>query len=78
MSDQRLTGWNKQKPAFTYARTREFGAGLRKGALYADLGLAEATGGQFHGEIIKTNRDKSVTNKEKQTTGFCGLYIYQY
>ena len=69
MSDQRLTGWNKQKPAFTYARNREFGAGLRKGALYADLGLAEATGGQFHGEIIKTNRDKSVTNKEKQTTG---------
>ena len=53
MSEQRLTGWNKQKPAFTYAKDRKFGPGLRRAALYADLGLAEATGGNFHGEIIR-------------------------
>ena len=27
MSDQRLQGWNKQKPSFTYAKDREFGPG---------------------------------------------------
>ena len=66
MSNQRLTGWNKQKPAFTYAKDREFGPGLRKAALYADLGLAEATGGQFHGEIIKT---KPGVHTTRSTTG---------
>ena len=53
MSNQRLQGWNPQKTGFTYAKDREFGPGLRGASLYADLGLAEATGGQFHGEIIK-------------------------
>ena len=52
MSDQRLQGWNKQKPSFTYAKDREFGPGLRDGALYADLGLAKGTGGNFHAHII--------------------------
>jgi quercetin dioxygenase-like cupin family protein len=68
MSDQRLQGWNKQKTVFTYANDRKFDAGLRKGSLYADLGLSEATGGQFHGEIIKINPDNLGTDKEKQTT----------
>ena len=55
LSDQRLQGWNKQKPSFTYAKDREFGPGLRAGGLYADLGLAEGTGGNFHAHIIKVN-----------------------
>ena len=58
MSNNRLQGWNPQKTAFTYAKDREFGPGLRGAALYADLGLAEATGGQFHGEIIKIDPEK--------------------
>ena len=69
MSNQRLNGWNKQKPVFTFANNRKFERGLRKAGLYADLGLAEATGGQFHGEIIKVNPDYSATDQEKQTTG---------
>ena len=48
MSEQRMTGWNKQKPAFTFTKGREFGSGLRGALLYADLGLAEATGGIHH------------------------------
>ena len=75
MSDQRLNGWNKQKPVFTYANNRKFERGLRKASLYADLGLAEATGGQFHGEIIKINPDYSATDQEKQTTG---MHRHQY
>ena len=66
MSERRLQGWNKQTPAFTYAKDREFGPGLRGASLYADLGLAEATGGQFHGEIIKINAEKHT---EQGTTG---------
>ena len=66
MSERRLQGWNKQTPAFTYVKDREFGPGLRGAALYADLGLAEATGGQFHGEIIKINAEKHT---EQGTTG---------
>ena len=75
MSDQRLNGWNPQKTVFTYAKDRKFERGLRKAALYADLGLAEATGGQFHGEIIKINPDYSATDQEKQTTG---MHRHQY
>ena len=63
---QRLQGWNKQTPAFTYAKGREFGPGLRRALLYADLSLAEATGGQFHGEIVKTNSD---VHTDQSTTG---------
>ena len=55
MNNRRLQGWNAQKTAFTYAKDRTFEPGLRSGGLYQDLGLAEATGGQFHGEIIKVN-----------------------
>ena len=69
MSNQRLNGWNKQKPVFTFANNRKFERGLRKAGLYADLGLAEATGGQFHGEIIKVNPDYSAPDEENQTTG---------
>ena len=69
MSNQRLNGWNKQKPVLTYANNRKFETGLRKATLYADLGLAEATGGQFHGEIIKVNPDYSAPDEENQTTG---------
>ena len=57
MSNQRLNGWNPQKTVYTFDKDRKFETGLRKAALYADLGLAEATGGQFHGELIKINPD---------------------
>ena len=66
MSDQRLKRWNNQKTVFTYAEDREFGPGLRNALLYADLGLAEATGGNFHGEIIKVNKEKHTP---QSTTG---------
>ena len=69
MSNQRLNGWNPQKTVYTYAKDRKFETGLRKAALYADLGLAEATGSQFHGEIIKINPDYSAPDEEKPTTG---------
>ena len=69
MTNQRLNGWNPQKTVFTYAKDRKFETGLRKSGLYADLGLAEATGGQFHGEIIKLNPDYSAQDEEKTTTG---------
>ena len=72
MSNQRLNGWNPQKTVFTYAKDRKFETGLRKAGLYADLGLAEATGGQFHGELIKINPDY---HEEKQTTG---MHRHQY
>ena len=72
MSEQRLTGWNKQKPAFTFAKGREFRSGLRNARLYADLGLAEATGGQFHGEIIKINKDIHTPQ------GTTGMHRHEY
>ena len=76
MSDQRLNGWNPQKTVYTYAKDREFGPGLRKGALYADLGLIEATRGQFHGEIIKKNPDYTPPQEEKNST--TGMHRHQY
>ena len=66
MSDQRLNGWNKQKPVFTFANNRKYESGLRKAGLYADLGLAEATGGNFHGELQKLNPEKHT---DQGTTG---------
>ena len=77
MSDQRLNGWNPQKTVYTYAKDREFGPGLRKGALYADLGLIEATRGQFHGEIIKKNPDYTPKQEEKNHTT-TGMHRHQY
>ena len=58
MSNERLKGWKKQETAFNYAEEREFGPGLRAGGLYADLGVAKATGGQFHAHVIKVNPEK--------------------
>ncbi|GIT27735.1 MAG: hypothetical protein CM1200mP41_37790 [Gammaproteobacteria bacterium] len=57
----------RKKTVYTYAKDREFGPGLRKGALYADLGLIEATRGQFHGEIIKKNPDYTPPQEEKNS-----------
>ena len=79
MSDQRLNGWNKQNPVFTYANNRKFERGLRKASLYADLGLAEATDGQFHGEIIKINNDvhtpQGTTGMHRHTYDFQFNYV---
>jgi len=77
MSDQRLNGWNPQKTVYTYAKDREFGPGLRKGALYQDLGLIEATRGQFHGEIIKVNPDYTPP-KEEKNNATTGMHRHQY
>ena len=72
MSDERLDGWNKQDLAFNYAKDREFGPGLRRAALYADLGVAEATGGQFRAHVIKVNTDRHT----KQ--GTTGMHRHDY
>ncbi|GIT26920.1 MAG: hypothetical protein CM1200mP41_29640 [Gammaproteobacteria bacterium] len=37
MSNNRLQGWNPQKTAFTYAKDREFGPGLRGARLCCPL-----------------------------------------
>ena len=66
MSDERLTGWKKQDLAFNFAGEREFGPGFRRAALYADLGVADATGGQFRAHVIKVNHDRHT---DKGTTG---------
>ena len=66
MSDERLAGWNNQKTAFDFAEQREFGPGLRRALLYADLGVAEATGGQFRAHVIRVNNDRQT---EQGTTG---------
>ena len=66
MTRQTLQGWNKQMSTFTYAKDREFGPGLRGALLYADLGVAEGTGGNFHAHIIKINREKKTA---QHTTG---------
>ena len=75
MKEQRLTGWNKQKPAFTFAKSREFGSGLRKASLYADLGLADATDGQFHGEGLdqQVADTVSVDGKLQKVTEICQI-----
>ena len=66
MSNERLDGWKQQELAFNFAKERESGPGLRRAALYADLGVAEATGGQFRAHVIKPNKDRKT---DKGTTG---------
>ena len=72
MSNQRLQGWNPQKTGFTYAKDRIFGPGFRSGGLYADLGLAEATGGNFHAHLTKINPEKH------SETGTTGMHRHDY
>ena len=83
MNNGHLQGWNAQKTAFTYAKDRTFEPGLRSGGLYADLGLAEATGGQFHGEIIRTNPEFVEAEKIRAQTGTephptTGMHRHEY
>ena len=66
MRTERLDGWKKQDLAFNHAKDREFGPGLRRAALHADLGGAEATGGQFRARVIPVNTDR---HSEQGTTG---------
>ena len=66
MSDERLDGRKKRDLAFNYAKDREFGPGLRRAALHADLGVAEATGGQLRAHVVKVNPDWRT---EQGTTG---------
>ena len=72
MSNQQLNGWNPQKTVYTYAKDRKYETGLRKAALYADLGLEEATGWNFHGEIIKVNKEKHTPQ------GTTGMHRHDY
>ena len=51
---------------------REFGPGLRSGGLYADLGVAEGTGGNFHAHIIKVNPQMHTT------AGTTGMHRHDY
>ena len=72
MSDQRLQGWSPQKTVFTYAKDRTFGSGFRSGGLYADLGVSEGTGGNFHAHLIKVNPEKHTE------TGTTGMHRHDY
>ena len=49
-----------------HAKDREFGPGLRKASLYADLGVAVAIGGQFRAHVIRVNTDRHT---DQGTTG---------
>ena len=66
MSDQRLKGWNKQKTVFTYSEDREFGPGLCNALLYADLGLAKATGRNFQFNVF-LNHDFCFSNPKRKS-----------
>ncbi|GIT26921.1 MAG: hypothetical protein CM1200mP41_29650 [Gammaproteobacteria bacterium] len=68
MTVQRLQGWNKQTSTFTYAKDREFGPGLREANLYADLGVAKGTGGNFHAHLIKVNQRNIRLNIRPECT----------
>ena len=88
MSDQQyLKGWNKQTPAFTTTtddgrhpsqQVREFGPGLRGAALYADLGVAEATGGQFRAHVIKWNEEQLEKDRKAGVRPVTGMHRHHY
>ena len=84
---QHLKGWNKQTPAFTTQtaegrhpsqKVQEFGPGLRGAALYADLDIAEATGGQFRVHIIKWNQEQLKKNREANIKTTTGMHRHDY
>ncbi len=87
MTEQRITGWNKQTPAFTVQtaegrhpgqKVQEFGSGFRGNVLYADLGLAEATGGQFRVHLEKWNPELRKKNKEAGVKQTSGMHHHEY
>ena len=67
MSEERLTGWKKQSLCLNYGDETKFvQSGLRSYMEVRDLGLAEATGGQFFGIIARKKKGEWGTNP---TTG---------
>ena len=86
-NEQYLKGWNKQTPAYTTQtadgrhpdqQVQEFGPGLRGAALYADLGIAEATGGQFRAHIIKWNQEQLKKDREANVKPTTGMHRHHY
>ena len=65
-SQVRLEGWKKQSLSASYAKDAVWKDGLRGFAQYRDLGVEEATGGQFRAHIV---RIKGEAFKEHHTTG---------
>ena len=56
MSENRLKSWNSQSFCVNYADQAEFTTGLRGFAQYRDLGIEEATGGQFRAHVVRINK----------------------
>ena len=67
MSEDRLKGWKKQSLCTSYADETEFvPSGLRGYMEIRDLGLTEATGGQFFGLVARLKKEEWGT---RHTTG---------
>ena len=59
MGEERLTGWKKQSLCASYGDESKFvESGLRSYMEVRDLGLTEATGGQFFGIIARKKREE--------------------
>ena len=54
--DVRLNGWKNQTLLTSYADKTVWKQGLRNWVEYRDLGLAEATGGQFHAHVARIKK----------------------
>ena len=87
MTEQRITGWNKQTPAFTTQtaegrhpsqKVQEWGPGMRGNTLYADLGLVEATGGQFRAHLIKVDPELRKKDNEAGVKATTGMHHHHY
>ena len=69
MSEQpnaRLKAWNDQAFCANYGDEADWKEGLRGFAMYRDLGIEEATGGQFRVHLIRVKKEES---EKHHTTG---------
>ena len=65
-SDKRLDGWREQAFSASYIKDAVWTQGLRGFASYRDLGVEDATGGQFRAHIVRV---KKAAFDEHHTTG---------
>ena len=65
-SVDRLKGWNKQSFCASYAKDAVWEDGLRGFFQYRDLGVLEATGGQFRAHVARVTKD---SHGQLNTTG---------